>query len=150
MAAVTAPEFKQRLAASGITPDEPLHEVLVTVFDTATEAREIVGKGARGLSPEGEKALIQRIAETSADATHREIDRMALRIGWKNAILLAISGLVLLGGGYLIGTTAGRTGFLGRLEAQNDVGAIERYCLAHTVQQDGGTACQMPPMWIRR
>ena len=149
--ASVAPAFHEALAKAGIGPDKPLYTVLTTLHETAREAREIVGKGARGLSQEGERELIQRIADHSADATHKEVERLALRVGWKNALLMALSGLTLLGGGYLCGQLRqAEPGFLGQLAAANDVGAIERYCRAHTVQQDGGTVCQMPSVWVKR
>lgn len=149
MAALAQAEFKERLAASGIAPDEPLHGVLMTVFETAAETREIVGTGARGLSPAGEKELIARVAESSAEAAQHEVERLARRIGWKNASLMALAGLALLGGGYVWGGHRQvETGFLGQLTADNDVRSIERYCRAHIVRRSERIACDLGTVWL--
>lgn len=41
-------------------------------------------------------------------------------------------------------------GSLGQLKALNDAGQLERYCQAHSFAQDGRTACNLPPVWVKR
>ncbi len=66
-------------------------------------AQAAVKEGARGLTPTGERDLIQRVVEAAGEGATREVDRIASRIGWRNMLKLAAWGFALLCGGYLTG-----------------------------------------------
>jgi hypothetical protein len=76
-----ADRFREQLRAAGITPEKPLHAVLVTTFETALAAQQAVGSGARGLTPEGERELIRRVTDAAAESTEREVERIVRRFG---------------------------------------------------------------------
>ena len=92
-------------------PDSPLQLALLTVVQAADEAREAV-QGARGLTPEGEADLVQRVAD-AAGAVTRDNGRIVARelrtrtiLGTAGAIVAA---LVLIGvSAYYAGWSAGR------------------------------------------
>lgn len=73
------PAFLALLAASGITPDKPLHAVLVAVHDAATTAREAVGS-ARLVDQKAADELVRRLA-VSADAAAKTTARAEVREG---------------------------------------------------------------------
>ena len=73
---------------AGMEEDSPLRLALVTVMETAENAREAVKGGARGLTPEGEADLIQRVSEAAVVATRREAARIVRRSGFATAAKL--------------------------------------------------------------
>lgn len=157
MAALDPPEtaFLASLANAGITEAKPLHAVLLAVWQAAQAARE-ASSGARGLTKDGEAALIRRVAEAAAAATEAEAARIVRRQGLRLALAMAGCGLALLAGGYWYGSTYSRASaiegaaFLAQIAELNDAGALRRFCLAHAYPQGGGTACALPSVWVTR
>jgi hypothetical protein len=156
---MTSEGFLARLTAAGITPDKPLHGVLLTVHEAAETALATVTDKARGLTPEGEAALIARVSREAADAAEGRVERLVRRLDARSAGLAALSGLLLLGAGYGIGRWDGaRVGaaalesaaFLAQLAEMNDVRALREHCRRTGYAQARGTACQLPPVWIAR
>lgn len=134
--------YALQLAAAGITPDKPLYAVMVAVHEAADAARD-AAQGARGLTPEGEAALVQRIG--------REVGVRLAPL--PRAHLLRTS---LLGAAVLFGVAAltGATAYtLGR--AQGGDARVAALCQGTAVQPQakGGTACSFwltPPAGERR
>ena len=146
-------------AKAGMEEDSPLRLALVTVMETAEQAREAVRGGARGLTPEGEADLIQRVAQAAAVATQREAARIVRRSGVTTAAMLAVAGLLLAGAGYGVGRWDGaRQGaaaiegaaFLAQVAALNDARAMADTCRRTQRREKGGIACDLPPVWVRR
>jgi hypothetical protein len=146
-------------AKAGMEEDSPLRLALVTVMETAEQAREAVRGGARGLTPEGEADLIQRISQAAVVATQREAARIVRRSGVTTAAMLAVAGLLLAGAGYGVGRWDGaRQGaaavegaaFLAQVAALNDARAMADKCRRTQRQEKGGVACDLPPVWVRR
>ncbi|MDB5848234.1 MAG: hypothetical protein JWP29_1986 [Rhodoferax sp.] len=134
MAALTTDEFRDTMAAAGITPGKPLYAVMVALHEMAD--------GARGLTPDGERALIARV--TGAIMTGAEaVGASAYRHSRTRLLvaLVAAFGLAMAAGGglaYLM---------IPGSQAEVMVGA---YCLSHAFDQAGGLVCQLPPVWLRR
>ena len=146
-------------AKAGMEEDSPLRLALVTVMETAETASEAVRGGARGLTPEGEADLIQRVSQAAAVATQREAARIVRRSGITTATMLAMAGLLLAGAGYGVGRWDGaRQGaaavegaaFLAQVAALNDARAMADMCRRTQRQEKGGIACDLPPVWVRR
>jgi hypothetical protein len=146
-------------AKAGMEEDSPLRLALVTVMETAETASEAVRGGARGLTPEGEADLIQRVSQAAAVATQREAARIVRRSGVTTAAMLAVAGLLLAGAGYGVGRWDGaRQGaaavegaaFLAQVAALNDARAMADKCRRTQRQEKGGVACDLPPVWVRR
>jgi hypothetical protein len=156
---VTPEEFKAALAKSGITPDKPLFAILYATYEAAETARDTVTDRARGLTPEGESALIERMSREAADATEAKVERPTRRVTLRSMGLFALAGLCLAGIGYGVGRWDGmRQGahalegaaFLATVAEMNDLRALRQHCQQHSYQQANGTACNLPPVWIRR
>jgi hypothetical protein len=139
--------------------DSPLRLALVTVMETAETASEAVKGAARGLTPEGEADLIQRVSQAAAVATRREAARIVRRSGVTTAAMLAAAGLLLAGAGYGVGRWDGaRQGaaavegaaFLAQVAALNDARAMADTCRRTQRQEKGRVACDLPPVWVRR
>jgi hypothetical protein len=146
-------------ANAGMEEDSPLRLALVTVMETAETASEAVRSGARGLTPEGEADLIQRISQAAVVATQREAARIVRRSGVTTAAMLAVAGLLLAGAGYGVGRWDGaRQGaaavegaaFLAQVAALNDARAMADTCRRTQRREKGGIACDLPPVWVRR
>lgn len=92
-------DFKDRLRDAGVRDDKPLHGILLTVHDAARAAEAAVRDGARGLSPEGELMLVERlsrsIGEGAAERVERLIERRTRRLGWRLGLIAA--GMMLVG-----------------------------------------------------
>lgn len=140
--------FKALCVQAGVTEEKPLHAVLLILFRTATMAEEAVKGGARGLSAEGEKELIYRMAENCVSVTGQEIERLARKIDFRTSLMMALVALVLLAAGFLWGYW-NRSGFLAEVEYLNSPASMESFCRAHSFQRDGKAACQLPPVWIK-
>src|SRR4051812_44959692 len=112
--------YRETLRKAGITPEKPLHAVLVTTFQTALAAQESVKGGARGLTPEGERELIRRVTDAAAEGTEREAERIVRRfdlgLAVKVAIALAVFALAGAAGGDWVGVEEGQ-GTEGRVAA---------------------------------
>lgn len=122
--------YALQLAAAGITPDKPLHAVILAVHEAAEAARD-AARGARGLTPEGEAALIRQI-DRRVDARLSALPRAhLLRTGLLGAAALfavaVLSGL----GAYAVGHSRG---------GDTRVAAL---CQGAAVREQptGGTAC---------
>lgn len=152
MDAITAvDQYKEKLRAAGIIPGKPLYDVLLMAYEATLETRAIVGRGARGLTPEGEQELIYRVSENAATVTAQEVERLSRRVGWRNSFLMALIGLALLAVGYGWGrwSAPALDDFLAMVSNENDLSTLENYCRQHTFLRDGKTACQLPPVWVR-
>lgn len=158
MAAV-APDFLDLLRRAGIDETKPLHTVLLASYDAATQAREAIGTGARGLTPEGEADLIRRVALAATAATEREAARIVRRSSFTTAAVLMVAGLLLAGVGYGVGRWDGqRQGmaafegatFLAQVAALNDARAMAEKCRQTRRREAGGIACDLPPVWVKR
>ncbi|WP_132294145.1 hypothetical protein [Roseicella aquatilis] len=151
--------FAARLTAAGIPPDKPLHGVLLTVHEAAETALATVTDKARGLTPQGEAELIARVSREAADAAESRVDRMVRGFSLRTALLAAFGGLVLLGAGYAVGRWDGvRVGaqgiegsvFMAQIASLNDARALAQRCRETQRQAQGGTACDLPPVWVNR
>lgn len=139
--------------------DSPLRLALLTVMEAAEKAGEAVSDGARGLTPEGEADLIRRVARAAATATERQASRIVNRFEFALGMKLAGIAVILLCCGYGLGRWDGaRLGarsvegaaFLGTLAELNDLASLRRQCWKTAWRQSGGTACDLPPVWVRR
>lgn len=146
-------------ADAGMEEGSPLRLALITVMETAETASEAVRGRARGLTPEGEAELIQRVAQAATVATQREATWILRRSGFTTAAMLAAAGLLLAGAGYGVGRWDGaRQGaaavegaaFLAQVAALNDARAMADKCRRTQRQENGGVACDLPPVWVRR
>lgn len=140
---------------AGMRADSPLRAALLATFQAASAAREAAG-GARGLTPDGEAALVRRVSEAAAVGAEREMASLSRRIDLRTSTLLALAALLLLGVGYAIGRwegtarAAGSAGasFLASVAELNDAVALRRHCERTAYDQSGGRACTLPPVWI--
>ena len=151
---MTPQEFKATLAKAGIAPDKPLFAVLFATFEAAETARDTVTDGARGLTSDGEQALIERVSREAAEAAESTVRGMVRGFNLRTAGLLACTGLLLAGGGYWMGQQQGAqalesAAFLAHLVEMNDLRTMRQHCERTQRQQAGGTACDLPPVWIR-
>jgi hypothetical protein len=144
---------------AGMEKDSPLRLALLTVMETAEQAREAVRGGARGLTPEGEAELIQRVSQAAVVATQREVARIVRRSSFATAAMLTVAGLLLAGAGYGLGRWDGaRQGaaahegavFLAQVAALNDARVMAEKCRRTQRQEKGGIACDLPSVWVRR
>lgn len=102
----TLERAREHCRAAGMKPDSPLQLALLTVVEAAAETRDAVS-GARGLTPEAEDALVQRVgAVTPANGrlVAREL-RTRTVLGTAGAMIAAL--LVVGGIGYYQGRTDG-------------------------------------------
>lgn len=135
--------------------DSPLRAALLATFEAAAAAREAAG-GARGLTPDGERELVRRVAEAAAAGAEREMASLARRLDLRTSALLALAALLLLGGGYVFGRwdgtarAAAGTGasFLASMAELNDPAALRRHCERTAYDHGGGRACTLPPVWV--
>lgn len=84
----------------GITSDKPLFAVLFITYEAAETVHATVTDRARGLTPEGEVALIERVSRETADATDAKADRLVRGFDLCTALLAKGFGMVLPGGGH--------------------------------------------------
>ncbi|MDB5243754.1 MAG: hypothetical protein JWP57_4380 [Spirosoma sp.] len=151
MGALTPAEFAVLLDRAGITESKPLYAVMVATFEATS--------GARGLTPEGEKNLVARVAG-AVRAGAEQAGAQAYRQGRMRTLAVQIGvGVAVLAGGWALGywqrgevrveAIAGAS-FVAQLVTLNDPAALRTYCMAHAYQQAGGTACQLPPVWVGR
>ncbi|GEO42595.1 hypothetical protein SAE02_67430 [Skermanella aerolata] len=144
---------------AGMEKDSPLRLALLTVMETAETAQEAVKGGARGLTPEGEAELIRRVTDAVAETTEREAERVIRRFDLQMGLRMAMGMLLLLGSGYSLGqanadpvpaASIESGAFMAQLAEMNNLRAIRDHCLKHTVPQNGGTACELPMVWLKR
>jgi len=160
--------YRETLRRAGITPDKPLHAVLVTTFETALTAQESVKGGARGLTPEGERELIRRVTDAAAESTEREAERIVSRfdlgLAVKVAIALAVFALAGAAGGYWLGMKevqvterriaaafADGTGTAKRwaeLMENNDLNAALSRCTGNQITVIAGRRACSVPLWL--
>jgi hypothetical protein len=84
----------------GITSDKPLFAVLFTTYEASEADHATVTDRARGLTPEGEVALIKRMSCETADATDAKADRLVRGFDLCTALLAKGFGMVLPSGGH--------------------------------------------------
>ncbi len=140
---------------AGMRPDSPLRAALLATFEAAAAAREAAG-GARGLTPDGERELVRRVAEAAAAGAERGVGRLSRRIELRTGLALALAGAALFAGGYALGRRDGggrmegpaSAAFVAGIAELNDVGALRRHCERTGYEQTGRRACDLPPVWI--
>lgn len=144
---------------AGMEKDSPLRLALLTVMETAETAQEAVKGGARGLTPEGETELIQRVTDAVAETTEREAERVVRWFDLQMGLRMAVGMLLLLGSGYFLGQANAdparaaaieSAAFMAQLAEMNDFRSIREYCLKHTIIQKDGTVCELPMVWLRQ
>jgi hypothetical protein len=97
------PDFEGRLRLAGITPDKPLHAVLTEVHAAAAASREAAG----GLSPEGERQLMERVSRSIDGLVERRTRRIGWAVGLAGACVLVL-GMAAAGSmGYWLGHRSG-------------------------------------------
>lgn len=103
--------FRDSLRDSGIRDDKPLYGILLTVHEAAKAAEAAVRDGARGLTPDGEKQLVERVARSIGDAAEGLVVRRARRLDWKISLCASLALAVCMsasaGAGYWIGYRSG-------------------------------------------
>jgi len=108
--------FREGCRNASIEPGKPLYMVLATTYRSVLDLKDEMrafGKGAaRGLTPEGEADLIQRIARQAELSMRESVAKHRIRLGlWTSlaaggALVTALVGGAL--GGYWFGWTQGR------------------------------------------
>lgn len=154
-AAPTPEDVRGWCERAGMRPDSPLRAALLATFEAAAAAREAAG-GARGLTPDGERDLVRRVAEAAAAGAEREFLRLSRRAELRTGLVLALAGILLLASGYAIGRRAeldraeGPLGaaFIAGIAELNDVAALRRHCERTGYEEGGRRACDLPPVWI--
>lgn len=105
-------QFKAACERANIHPDKPIYMVLATVWRSVQELKDVIGTGARGLTPEGENDLIQRIARQADLSMRDSMAKHRVRLNlWTSLAVGAGCVLCLTGGGaagYWMGWTGGR------------------------------------------
>lgn len=90
-------DFRRQLEKANITPEKPLHAILITVMEAAQDA-----KLSKTLSGHGEEALARRVAEMAVRAVERQMDRLT----WQKRAAILIRGMamgaMMLAAGYLL------------------------------------------------
>lgn len=151
MGALTPAEYAVLLDRAGITPDKPLHAVMTAAFEQS--------QGARALTPEAEKNLVARVVAAVRSGAEQAGAQAYRQWRLRTWAILAAAGVVVGVGGIAAGrmmsqdsrsAAAAGASFVAQVAALNDAEAMRAYCVAHAYQQEGGTACQLPPVWIRR
>lgn len=110
--------YRDDLKRDGIREDSRLFPHLVTMYEVGKEAsaaakaaESAVRDGARGLTPEGEKQLVERVARSIGDAAEGLIKRRTHRLDWKISLFASVALAVCMaasaGAGYWIGYRAG-------------------------------------------
>lgn len=140
---------------AGMRADSPLRAALLATVTAASAARQ-AAEGVRRLTPEGEAALVKRVAEIAAAGAERKVEELARRIELRTMVALAASGVLLLCSGYAIGrwegaaaaSARGSAGFLAGVAELNDAAALRRHCERTGYEQAGRRACDLPPVWI--
>jgi hypothetical protein len=112
-------KFRKRCVESGIADDKDLYATLATNYRSTLEVKQIVadfkaimGTGARGLTPEGENDLIQRISRQAEMALRDSMAKHRVRLSlWSSMAAGAACVLCLTAGGaagYWMGWTGGQ------------------------------------------
>ena len=156
---MTPEAFRDALTRSGITPEKPLYPVLLTVWEAAETARAAATEGARGLTAEGERALIDKVGGEVAAVAEREVERLVGRLDLRRALQLAVLGLVVLGAGYGVGRWDGErqgaaaiegASFVAQILSLNDARLLAQRCRETQRATQGGMACELPWVWVKR
>ena len=158
---MTPEAFRDALTRSGITPEKPLYPVLLTVWEAAETARAAATEGARGLTAEGERALIDKVGGEVAIVAEREVEQLMGRLDLRRALQSAALGLVLLGAGYGVGRWDGeRQGaaaiegsvFLAQIAALNDARHLAQRCreTQRPTQGEWHASCRWCGLSVRR
>ncbi|MGG5810559.1 hypothetical protein [Falsiroseomonas sp. CW058] len=153
--AATAQDVRGWCDLAGMRADSPLRAALLATVEAASTARE-AADGVRRLTPEGEAALVKRVAEAAAAGAEREVERLARRVELRTVVALAASGIVLLCSGYALGrwdaggmgAARGGVSFLAQVAELNDAAALRRHCERTAYEQGGRRACSLPSVWI--
>ena len=140
---------------AGMRPDSPLRLALLSTMEAAVAAHNAAA-GARGLTPDGERALIQRVAEATALGAEREMLRLSYRLDTRMTVGLAATALLLLVTGYGFGRwqdskyqdVIDNASFLVQLAELNEMDRLRFYCYRTTFKQDGRRACMLPAIWL--
>lgn len=154
-AAPTPEDIRGWCERAGMRADSPLRAALLATFDAATAARDAAG-GARGLTPEGERDLVRRVAEAAAAGAEREVLRLSRRAELRTGLVLVLGAAVLFASGYALGRRGGldqmegqaAAAFVAGIAELNDLAALRRHCERTGYEQAGRRACDLPPLWI--
>ena len=123
-----------QLAAAGITPDKPLHAVIVAVHEAADAARD-AARGARGLTPEAETALVTALVQRVG----REVNNGLARRARADVLRTGLLGVAVLSGAM---TLAGAVCYgIGR--AQGGDARVAELCQGSALKTEakGGVSC---------
>jgi hypothetical protein len=155
--------FREMCRKASIEPGKPLYMLLSTVHHSVLELRDLVGGAARGLTPEGEADLIQRVERQAQVALRQSMAEHRIRLSrWTSAAVGLGAVLCLVGGtavGYWYGWSAGQSAVgrvsqevavafsqgtenaeaVARLLRHNDLPSMMRECRRFEV--DGRDAC---------
>jgi len=156
---MTPREFRDTLKAAGIEESKPLYPVLMTVWEAAETAHAAVADGARGLTAEGERALIDKVGGEVAAVAEREVERLVGRLYLRRALQFAVLGLIVLGAGYGVGRWDGErqgaaaiegASFVAQILSLNDARLLAQRCRETQRPTQGGMACELPLVWVKR
>jgi hypothetical protein len=102
---------------------------------------------------------VRRVTDTVAETTEREAERVIRRLDLQMGVRMAVGMLLLLGSGYSLGqanadparvASIESAAFMAQLAEINDFRTIRDYCMKNATPQNGGTACQLPMVWLKR
>jgi hypothetical protein len=130
--------FQEACRKAGVVPDKPLYAALATCMETALIGYEIAKGGARGLTPEGEKALVERVAKTADGAMREYARRQGVALQRLTACL--VGGAVALSLGVGVGVGYWR----GRASVVDVAGQVEAAALIH-----GAAGAEVWLGWMR-
>jgi hypothetical protein len=112
--------FRENCRKANIEPGKPLYMVLSTAYHAAVAAQESARGAARGLTPEGESDLIQRL-ERQAQASLREsMAKHRIRLGMWTSVAMGVALVACLGLGAAVGYWRGLS------EGQGDIQRVSQ------------------------
>ena len=100
--ATSAEEVQHWCDRAGMRMHSPLRLALLVTTEAANAARDAAG-GARDLTPDGERELVQRVAEAAALGAEREMLRVSRRLHLRMTFGLATAAVLLRAIGYALG-----------------------------------------------
>lgn len=141
---------------AGLTGD-PMQPVLSaqsaflgSLHEAAADIREAVSSGARGLTPQGEADLIQRLSERGIYTLDRSVSRFAAGFNlrsaaWSGLVFAVWSAVLVFATLYVSGRMSDRM-----VVNSSDTAAVNQYCNEHTTRYtDGSARCSMPDLSFR-
>jgi hypothetical protein len=105
-------QFREMCRKASIEPGKPLYMLLSTVHHSVLELRDLVGGAARGLTPEGEADLIQRVERQAQVALRQSMAQHRIRLSWWTSAAVGLGAVLCVvaggAGGYWHGWNEGR------------------------------------------